>query len=110
MLIREIDYILDNVGKFVDQSQTVIVDNIQISGQVRIKISLSEFKISIFNNTKERIEDIRKRAKQRYQKEVLKILGVKFEYFCNEKENLAFLSDAVVTQITIPNIQNVKEN
>lgn len=110
MLVREIDYILDNVGKFVKNAQTVIIEGQRVSGEVKIKITSSEFVISIYNNTTEAISEIERKAKQRYQKEVLSLLGVKFEYCKNETDNPLFASDAVITKISIPNIQNVKEN
>jgi len=109
MLVREIDYVLDNVGKFAKESQTAVVEGQKVSGEIKIKITSSEFIINIFNNTTESIEDIEKKAKQRYQKEVLNLLGVKFEYCKNEQENVFFSSDAVITKIIVPNIQNVKE-
>ncbi|MBD5540649.1 MAG: hypothetical protein HDR00_05560 [Lachnospiraceae bacterium] len=109
MLVREIDYVLDNVGKFVKDSQTVVIEGQKMSGEIRIKITSSEFIISIFNNTTESIENIEKKAKQRYQKEVLNLLGVRFEYCKNGEENNIFDSEAVITKIVIPNIQNVKE-
>lgn len=109
MLEREFDYVLDNVGKFVDFLQTVEIEGQRVSGQVKIKITPTEFIISIFNNTKEIVEDIEKKSKQRYQKEVLSLLGVKFEYCKNENTNSVFLPEAIVTKIIIPNIQNIKE-
>lgn len=109
MLAREIDYILDNVGKFVEESQTVVIDGQRVSGQIKIRITSSEFAINIFNNTQEGIEEITKKSKQRYQKEVLSLLGVKFNYFKNGDENPFFEKDAVITKISIPNIQNLKE-
>lgn len=109
MLVREIDYILDNVGKFVKEPETVKIDNQKVSGQIKIEITASEFTISIYNNTRESIEDIKKKSKQRYQKEVLSLLGVKFDYCKNEKENSVFEQEAVITKIIIPNIQNIRE-
>lgn len=109
MLEREIDYVLDNVGKFVDRKQAVEIDGKLVSGQIQINITADEFTINIYNNTKENIEDIRKNAKQRYQKEVLNTLGVKFEYTPNGNINKNFNENAVVTKITIPNIQNIRK-
>lgn len=109
MLVREIDYILDNVGKFVDEKQAVLIDGELVSGQIRLEITTAEFIINICNNTSDSIENIRTNAKQRYQKEVLSMLGVKFEYCKNGNTNKNFNENAVITKISIPNIQNIKE-
>lgn len=109
MLVREIDYVLDNVGKFVDRKQTVSIDGELVSGQIRLEITTTEFIINICNNTSDSIENIRRNEKQRYQKEVLSMLGVKFEYCKNGNKNKNFNENAVITKISIPNIQNIKE-
>ncbi len=109
MLVREIDYILDNVGKFVSKKQTVEIDGQLVSGQIQIEITATEFVINIYNNTNDNINNIRKNAKQRYQKEVLSMLGVKFEYYENNHSNEIFNENAVITKIIIPNIQNLRE-
>lgn len=109
MLVREIDYILDNVGKFVDKEQAALIEGQIVSGQIQIEITATEFTISIYNNTNDTIDNIRKNAKQRYQKEVLSMLGVKFEYCKNGHKNENFNENAVITKIIIPNIQNIRE-
>lgn len=110
MLVREIDYTLDNVGKFVDEKNAVMIDGEKNAGEVSIKIQLNRFEIYIYNNTNDDIESIRQKAKQRYQKEVLELLGIKFLCYENKKENPNFKENAVVTQISIPNIQSRKEH
>lgn len=109
MLVREIGYILDNVGKFVKKNNAVVFEGQEVAGVVSVRITASEFVINIYNNTEEDIKSIKEKAKQRYQKEVLGMLGVKFEYCENKNENILFKDGAVVTRIIIPNIQNVKE-
>lgn len=109
MLVREIDYILDNLGKFVNEQQAVKIDGQLVSGQIQIEITAAEFIVNIYNNTNDTIDNIRKSAKQRYQKEVLSMLGVKFEYCKNNHSNKIFDENAVITKIIIPNIQNIRE-
>lgn len=109
MLVREIDYIFDNVGKYTDETKTVEIYGIKYAGEVKVEIKPESFEISIYNNTDDTVDNIRQKAKQRYQKEVLSLLGVKFLYNKNKEENLLFDDNAVVTQIIIPNIQNRKE-
>lgn len=106
MLVREIDYILDNVGKFVNKERSVLIGNKRIAGEVDVEITSTHFTIKIFNNTEELIEDIKEKSKQRYQKEVLELLGIEFLYTNNMGQNESFDNNAVVTQIKIPNIQN----
>lgn len=109
MLVSEIDYILDNVGKFTNETKAVLVDGKKIAGEVKINITPESFQIFIYNNTDDNIDDIKQKAKQRYQKEVLSLLGVRFSYHDNQKENELFEKNAVVTRIIIPNILNRKE-
>lgn len=108
MLAREIDYIFDNVGKYTSESKAVIVQGEKIAGEVNIEISVEYFVIKIYNNTEDSVENIRQKAKQRYQKEVLALLGVEFLYYENNGENTLFDNSAIVTKVITPNIQNRK--
>ena len=111
MLVKEIQYAFDNLSKFVPENKTVITEDGNRSiGEVRIEITPHYFIISIYNNTDEDVKDIKKKAKQRYQKEVLGLLGVKFEYCENGQENPIFEDKALVTKIVVPNIQNGRSN
>lgn len=110
MLVQEINYIFDNVTKFVSEDKTVItVDGRKAAGEVCISITPSNFIISVYNNTNENVDEVERKAKQRYQKEVLGLLGVKFDYCKNMGENPVFDDNAIITRIIIPNIQNRKE-
>lgn len=106
MLVREIDYILDNIGKFVDEKNTVLLDGEKCAGEVRIEITPKYCVIKAFNNTDEAVVNIEYKAKKRYQKEVLALLGIEFIYRENGNENSKFSNSAVVTEIRVPNIQN----
>lgn len=110
MLVREIDYIFDNVGKYTNKLNSVRIAGKQYAGEVKIKIKKESFEISIYNNTNDTVCNIIQKAKQRYQKEVLSLLGVQFLYYENQKENSLFDEKAVITKIIIPNIQNRKES
>ena len=110
MLTQEINYIFDNVTKFVPEGRTVITaDNRHSAGEVRISITPSDFIISIYNNTNENVDEVERKAKHRYQKEVLGLLGVRFEYCKNMGENPTFEDHAIITRIIVPNIQKRKE-
>lgn len=108
MLSREIYYILDNVAKNVNDKEMITVDGDDVAGQVRISISETELLISIYNNSETAVETIRSRSKQRYQKEVLNLLGIEIDYKYNSNEgvmdNEFFNANAIVAQIRIPNI------
>ena len=109
MLVKEIDYLLDNVGKYADNERIIEIDGEKVAGEVQVKIEQAFFEICIYNNTNDIIENIQKKAKQRYQKEVLTLLGIKIFYEENGNKNEKFDSNAVVTRIIIPNIQSRKE-
>lgn len=108
MLSRELYYILDNVSKYSEESDCVLINNSSVAGQVKVKIEEMAFYILIYNNSKNKIGDIKRRSKNRYQKEVLKMLGITIEYRNNSKQrefyNDIFAESAVITIITIPNI------
>lgn len=111
MLVKEIEYLLDNVAKFVSEEDVIVTeDGLKSSGEINIVITPSKFIINIYNNTTDDVKNIKQKAKQRYQKEVLGLLGIKFEYCRNGKENSMFKENAIVTRIIIPNIQNGREN
>lgn len=108
MLSREIYYILDNVAKNVKDDEMVVVDGEKVAGQVKIEITEMMLSINIYNNSETDIDTIRARSKQRYQKEVLNLLGIEIEYLNNSYdeiiENQIFDGNAIVTQIKVPNI------
>lgn len=109
MLVKEIDYLLDNVGKYADKEKIIEIDGDRVAGEVKVNIEQSFFEICIYNNTNDTVENIQKKAKQRYQKEVLKLLGIKILYEENGDKNEKFESNAIITRIIIPNIQSRKE-
>lgn len=112
MLAREIYYILDNVAKYTEKDKKVFIEGEYVSGQVCIEIEEMNFNIRIYNNTNKSIENIRKALKQRYQKEVLDMLGVTIEYEKNEKNNPTyndiFEENAIIAVIRIPNIYKIR--
>lgn len=83
-----------------------------MAGQVQIKINELDFNVFVYNNSDESIDNIKRALKQRYQKEVLDMLGITIEYYKNEKNseiyNNNFEEGAVVVEIKIPNIYKIR--
>lgn len=111
MLAREIYYILDNVAKYTENDKKVFIEGEEVSGQVCIKIEEMDFFVRVYNNSNHSIENIERALKQRYQKEVLDMLGVEIKYKKNVKEsnifNGIFDENAIVAVIKIPNIYKI---
>ena len=110
LLEREIYYILDNVAKYT--KNRISIENEIVAGQVQIKINELDFNVFVYNNSDESIDNIKRALKQRYQKEVLDMLGITIEYYKNEKNseiyNNNFEEGAVVVEIKIPNIYKIR--
>lgn len=110
LLEREIYYILDNVAKYT--KNRIFIENEIVAGQVQIKINELDFNVFVYNNSDESIDNIKRALKQRYQKEVLDMLGITIEYYKNGKNseiyNNNFEEGAVVVEIKIPNIYKIR--
>ena len=101
---------MDNVAKYT--KNRISIENEIVAGQVQIKINELDFNVFVYNNSDESIDNIKRALKQRYQKEVLDMLGITIEYYKNEKNseiyNNNFEEGAVVVEIKIPNIYKIR--
>ena len=101
---------MDNVAKYT--KNRISIENEIVAGQVQIEINELDFNVFVYNNSDESIDNIKRALKQRYQKEVLDMLGITIEYYKNEKNseiyNKNFEEGAVVVEIKIPNIYKIR--